>query len=55
MPLYIIFMPRIANKLESMGFPVVKMEPNKKKPQYMTYYFQDTLEFRQALREITRK
>lgn len=55
MPLYIVFMSRIANQLEGRGFPIVKMAHNKKKPQYMIYYFEDTLKFRQALREITKK
>lgn len=52
MPLYTIFMQKIANKLESRGFKVVKIAPNRKNSRYVVYYFEDSVEFRDALREI---
>lgn len=52
MQFYTIFMQRIANKLESKGFRVIKIAPNRKHPQYKVYYFEDTVELRAALREI---
>ena len=55
MALYTIFMQHIANKLESMGFNVVKMAKNNKDPRYMVYYFEDTVELREALRKILHK
>lgn len=53
MALYPIFMAQIAFKLEKKGFKLIKIEPNKKKPKYNVYYFEDTLELHQALIEIT--
>jgi len=52
--LYPIFMRRIAWRLEMRGFKVIKIEPNKKKPQYNVYYFEDTQELHNALYEVTR-
>lgn len=47
--LYIIYMPRLAAALREMGFKIIKVTPNIKKPQYDVYWFEDTLELRQAL------
>lgn len=52
MPLYTIFMQKIANQLESRGFKVVAIEKNKKHPDFYVWKFEDTLEFRNALHEI---
>lgn len=52
MQLYTIFMQRVANQLESRGFKVIKIEPNKKHPNFLVWKFEDTVELRQALREI---
>lgn len=52
MQFYTIFMQKIANKLESKGFKVIKIAPNHKHPQYKVYYFEDTVELRAALQEI---
>ena len=54
MNLYPIFMRRVAFRLEKMGFKVVKIQPNKKKPEYNVYYFEDTIELHRALIEITK-
>lgn len=55
MALYTIFMQRIANELESKGFKVIRIAPNHKHPEYMVYYFEDTVELRAALRTILNK
>lgn len=47
--LYIIYMPRIAAALREMGFKIIKVSPNIKKPQYDVYWFEDTAELRQAI------
>ena len=47
--LYIIYMPRLAAALREMGFKIIKVTPNIKKPQYDVYWFEDTLELRQSL------
>lgn len=52
MALYAIFNIRVANKLEKLGFKVIKMDKNHKNPRYMVYYFEDSVSFREALRPI---
>ena len=47
--LYIIYMPRIAAALREMGFKIIKVSPNIKKPQYDVYWFEDTEELRKAI------
>ena len=47
--LYIIYMPRIAAALREMGFKILKVSPNIKKPQYDVYWFEDTSELRNAI------
>ena len=53
--LYIIYMPRIAAALRELGFKIVKVTPNKRKPQYDVYWFEDTPEFRAAIPIATEK
>ncbi len=52
MNLFPVFMPQIAIKLEKRGFKLIKIAPNKKKPQFNVYYFEDTVELHTALTEI---
>lgn len=40
--LYIIYMPHLAAALREMGFKIIKVSPNIKKPQYDVYWFEDT-------------
>ena len=42
-------MPRVAAALRELGFKIVKVSPNQKKPQYDVYWFEDTTEFRAAI------
>ena len=46
--LYPIFSRKIAYELEKQGFKVIKIAPNKKKPLFMVYYFNETFEIRAA-------
>ena len=47
--LYIIYMPRIAAALRELGFKIVKVSTNIKKPQYDVYWFEDTPELHKAI------
>lgn len=53
--LYSIFSRRVANELEKQGFRIVKMEQNHKNEKYLVYYFEDSVEFRDALRPLINK
>ena len=53
--LYIIYMPRIAAALRELGFKIIKVTPNNRKPQYDVYWFEDTPEFRAAIPIATEK
>ena len=47
--LYIIYMPRIAAALRDMGFKIIKVSANIKKPQFDVYWFEDTPALRNAI------
>lgn len=47
--LYIIYMPRVAAALRELGFTLVKVTPNNRKPQYDVYWFEDSPSFRAAI------
>ena len=53
--LYTIFSRRVANELEKQGFRIVKMEKNHKNEKYLVYYFEDSVELRDALRPLINK
>ena len=36
-------------RVRELGFKIVKVSPNQKKPQYDVYWFEDTTEFRSAI------
>ena len=42
-------MPRIAAALRELGFKIIKVSPNIKKPQYNVYWFENTPELHEAL------
>lgn len=48
-----IFSKRLARELRFKGFVIVGTEPNKYKPQFDVYLFEDTEELHRALSEIT--
>ena len=47
--LYIVYMPRVAAALRTLGFKLIKVTPNIRKPQYDVYWFIDTPELRAAI------
>lgn len=47
--LYIIYMPRIAAALRDMGFSIIKIAANPKKPQFDAYWFKNTPELQAAI------
>lgn len=47
--LYIIYMPRVAASLRDLGFKLIKVTANTRKPQYDVYWFEDTPELRAAI------
>jgi hypothetical protein len=49
MKLYIVYMPHVAAKLRDLGFKLIKVTANIKKPQYDVYWFEDTPELRAAI------
>lgn len=53
--LYTVFSRRVANELEKQGFRIVKMEKNEKNDKFLVYYFEDSVEFRDALRPLISK
>lgn len=53
--LYTVFSRRVANELEKQGFKIVKMERNEKNEKYLVYYFEDSVEFRNALHPLITK
>ena len=55
MVLYAIFSRKVANSLEKQGFRIIKMEPNNKNKRYLVYYFEDSVEFRDALHPLITK
>lgn len=44
-----IYSRRIAYELRKMGFKIVKTSPNKYKPEFDTYLFEDTPELQEAI------
>ena len=47
--LYIVYMPRLAAALRDLGFKIIKVSANIKKPQFDVYWFEDTPELRKAI------
>ena len=42
-------MPRVAAALRELGFKLIKVTPNIKKPQYDVYWFENTPELRASI------
>lgn len=53
MTLYPIFSRKLTRKLERRGFVVVKIAPNRRYPNLNVYYFEETVELRKAVEELT--
>lgn len=52
---YAIHSSRISRELQNRGFVLIKVEPNKKKPQFSVYHFEDTVELQSTLTEIIQR
>lgn len=52
MTLFPIFSRRIAYELERLGFKVIRMAPNRHKPELQVYYFEETLALRNAAQKL---
>ena len=46
---YIVYMPRVAAALRTLGFKIEKVTPNEKKPQYDVYWFKNSAELQDAM------
>lgn len=46
---YIVFTNELAYYLRKLGFRILEVEPNFKKPQYDVYKFEDSEKLRQAI------
>ncbi len=55
MILYPIFSRRIAYQLEKMGFKLIKIAPNRHKPNFQVYYFEDTVALHNAAQTLIQK
>jgi len=53
--LYPIFSRKIAYQLEQMGFKLVNIAPNRKREGLKVYYFEETLELRQAAQKLIKE
>ncbi len=54
MTLFPVFSRRIVRELEKRGFTVLQMAPNRKYPNLMVYYFEETPELRKTVTELTK-
>lgn len=45
----------VARELMVLGFELIKVEPNKKKPQFSVYHFKDSVELQKAITNILQK
>lgn len=52
MILYPIFSRRIAYELEKQGFKLIKMAPNRRRPELHVYYFEDTVALHHAAQKL---
>lgn len=55
MKLYPIFSRRIARELEKLGFKIEKIAPNRNNLNLRVYYFEETVELRNAAQELIQK
>ena len=46
---YVIFSKRLAKTLVSMGFELLRTEPNRERPQYSVFIFENTPSLRSSI------
>lgn len=51
----LVFSLHVAKEMLELGFPIVNIEPNKKFPSKLVFYFERTPKTEQALKAITGK
>lgn len=51
----LVFSVQVARKMLDLGYPIIGMEPNKKFPHKLVFYFERTPKTEQALKAITGK
>lgn len=49
---FIVYKPELAAKLIRQGFKLIKTEPSRKKPNFVVYVFENTLEFQLAFQAL---
>ena len=49
-----IYTKSVALELRKRGFKIIRTEPNENKPEFDVYVFEDNINFKNALTEITR-
>lgn len=52
---YEIFKKSLAEQLEAQGYAIIRKRKNKKSPQYDVYVFENSIQFKKALENITGK
>lgn len=52
---YVIYTRWVASALRDKGFSIVKVRANPNKPEFDCYFFEETEDFKQALKELTKK
>lgn len=52
---YAVYSLKMANELVARGFVVVNTSINLKYPKYQVFYFEDTRELREAMKQIANK
>lgn len=55
MTLFPVFSRRIVSELEKLGFKVVNIAPNRKLPGFKVYYFEETVELRNAVQKLIQR
>ena len=48
-----IYTKSVALELRKRGFKIIRTEPNENKPEFDTYIFEETSDFKKALTDIT--
>jgi hypothetical protein len=51
----VIYTRKMAYELRKLGFKIVGVEPDKKKPYFDNYIFEDSKELQEAMRQLSKK
>lgn len=50
----VIYTRKMAYELRKMGFKIIRVIPDKKKPYFDNYIFEDSLELQQAMKQLSK-